>query len=282
MPFERISRTVLYAAAHYRDQPSLDRLAAVAGMSPAHFQRSFQRLVGVSPKSFVQHLTERAAAADLRAGKSVLGSALDAGLSGPGRLHDLIVQVEGATPGMVAAQGAGLVLVTGLLPTAFGPLFAAVAPRGLAYAAFAPQGVTRAAADLRRLWPHARLRPDRQAVARALDPFWSGQGRIRCWVPGTPFQIQVWRALARIGTGQVVSYRGLGRYAGTTGARAIGSAVAANPVALAIPCHRVIQASGAVGEYHWGADRKRALLAWEGAGCEPRPRQVRSRPSPPA
>lgn len=281
MIFDRIARSVMHAAVHYQDQPSLDRLATVAGMSPAHFQRTFQKLVGVSPKSFIQHLTERAAAARLRSGVSVLGSALDAGLSGPGRLHDLVVQVEGATPGMIAGGGAGLELTVGLLPTAFGPLFAALAPRGLAFAAFALRGVSQATAELRRLWPHARIRSDRTAVARILDPFWRGRGRIQCWVPGTPFQLQVWRALVRVHAGDVVSYGGLARRTGIAGARAVGSAVAANPVALAIPCHRVIQASGAAGEYHWGADRKRALLAWERAGSDPSPRQFTLRPSPP-
>jgi AraC family transcriptional regulator of adaptative response/methylated-DNA-[protein]-cysteine methyltransferase len=123
-----------------------------------------------------------------------------------------------------------------------------------------------AKAGLKRLWPKARQTDDAAAVAALLAPFWRRRGKVPVWVPGTPFQLQVWRALVRLPAGRTLSYQGLGRAAGLRGARAIGSAVARNPVALLIPCHRVIQASGAVGQYHWGSARKRALLALESAG----------------
>jgi AraC family transcriptional regulator of adaptative response/methylated-DNA-[protein]-cysteine methyltransferase len=265
MSMQRISRALLYAAAHYEEQPSLERLAAEAGLSPAHFQRRFQALAGISPKAFVQHLSAQAAGAALRRGRSVLQASLEAGLSGPGRLHDLTVKVEGVTPGQLAQRGEGLTLGVGRVDTPWGRLFAALAPRGIAYAAFSPgPGVP---AGLRRLWPQARLRPAAAAVARALAPFWHGGGRVDCWVPGSPFQLQVWRALVRLRPGQRLSYQGLARAAGLSGPRAVGGAVAANPVALLIPCHRVIRASGALGGYHWGPARKRALLAWEAAGA---------------
>ncbi|HXB97329.1 MAG TPA: methylated-DNA--[protein]-cysteine S-methyltransferase [bacterium] len=265
MSYERISQALLHAAAHYREQPSLEALAARAGYSPAHFQRRFQALVGLSPKSFVQHLSARRAAADLRSGKAVLDSALDAGLSGPGRLHDLMVQVEGATPGQVAGRGQGLVLRVAALPTPWGRLFAAQAPRGLAFAAFADGagGLARARRELRRLWPKAALHEDPSALRASLGRFQLGRGSAKLWVPGTPFQLQVWRALVRVPSGACLSYQGLAQAAGVAGARAVGSAVAANPVALLIPCHRVLRASGAVGDYHWGTERKAALLACE-------------------
>jgi AraC family transcriptional regulator of adaptative response/methylated-DNA-[protein]-cysteine methyltransferase len=270
MTYERISRALLYAAAHYRDQPTLADLAAQAGYSPAHFQRRFQALVGLSPKSFVQHLSARRAAADLRSGRPVLDSALDAGLSGPGRLHDLMVQVEGATPGQVAGRGQGLVLKVAALPTPWGRLFAAQAPRGLAFAAFADGagGLAQARRELRGLWPKATLRGNPTALRSSLGPFLRGRGASAVWVPGTPFQLQVWRALVRVPSGACLSYQGLARAAGVAGPRAVGSAVAANPVALLIPCHRVLRASGAVGGYHWGPERKAALLAWEAGRAE--------------
>jgi AraC family transcriptional regulator of adaptative response/methylated-DNA-[protein]-cysteine methyltransferase len=265
MSYERISKALLYAAAHYQEQPSLELLAAQAGYSPTHFQRRFQALVGLSPKSFVQHLSARHAAAGLRAGQAVLDSALEAGLSGPGRLHDLMVQVEGATPGQVAGRGQGLVLQVATLPTPWGRLFAARAPRGLAFAAFADgaDGLARARQELRRLWPKAGLRMNPAALRSSLGRFQRGRGTAAVWVPGTPFQLQVWRALVRVPSGACLSYQSLARAAGVAGPRAVGSAVATNPVALLIPCHRVLRASGAVGEYHWGPGRKAALLAWE-------------------
>ncbi len=263
MDLERISRALLYAAAHYQDQPSLEALAAHAHLSPAHFQRAFQRHVGLSPKAFIQHLSARQAAASLRRGRGVLQSSLDAGLSGPGRLHDLTIKVEGVSPGELARGGQGLTLKLARIATPFGRLFAALAPRGLAYAAFEGTDELPERVQLKQRWPKASLRWDRAAVERALRPFWKGQGEAQVWVPGSPFQLQVWRALVRVPAGQRLSYTRLGKAAGLKGARAIGSAVAKNPVALLIPCHRVIQASGAVGDYHWGSERKRALLAWE-------------------
>jgi AraC family transcriptional regulator of adaptative response/methylated-DNA-[protein]-cysteine methyltransferase len=266
MLLQRLSQAVLYAAGHYQEQPTLKSMAQVAGLSPAHFQRSFQRSVGISPKSFVQHLTAESASASLRKGRSVLDSALDSGLSGPGRLHDLIIQVEGATPGEVASQGEGMELQTAILPTACGSLFAAKATRGLAFAAFtdSPSTLRRAKAELSRLWPKARFKENAASVQRAMQ--FNGKDPLRCWVAGTPFQLQVWRALVRLPAGRSISYRGLASLAHLKGPRAIGGAVAANPIAILIPCHRVIQSSGALGNYHWGQDRKRALLALEGAG----------------
>jgi AraC family transcriptional regulator of adaptative response/methylated-DNA-[protein]-cysteine methyltransferase len=266
MSLERISRALLHAAAHYQEQPSLESLAAQAGLSPAHFQRQFQRLVGVSPKAFVQHLTARQAAVSLRLGKNVLDTSLEAGLSGPGRLHDLIIKVEGVSPGELAQGGQGLSLRWARCATPFGPLLAALAPRGIAYAAFETPDANGMEA-LRKRWPKAKLKQDLPAVEKALKPFWSGHGQAQCWVPGTAFQLQVWRALVKVPAGQRLSYQALADKAKLKGSRAVGSAVAANPVALLIPFHRVIQASGAVGEYHWGSERKRALLAWEAAGA---------------
>src|SRR5262249_52459276 len=115
----------------------------------------------------------------------------------------------------------------------------------------------------RQRWPHAVFKLDAQAAEKALRPFWRGQGQLQVWTAATAFQLQVWRALVQVPFGRKLSYQALAGKAGLKGALAVCTAVAANPVALLIPCHRVIQASGAVGEYHWGSERKRALLAWE-------------------
>jgi AraC family transcriptional regulator of adaptative response/methylated-DNA-[protein]-cysteine methyltransferase len=266
MSLETISRAILYAASHYQEQPSLEKLAQIAGLSPAHFQRTFQKSVGISPKRFIQHLTADAASQFLRSGRSVLDAALDSGLSGPGRLHDLMVSVEGATPGELASKGFGLEIKTALIPSVCGTLFAAKASRGLAYVAFVDNraALAEAKAGLRRHWPKAHFKEDKASVEKSLEG--NREGEIQCWVAGTAFQLQVWRALVRLPAGKTISYQGLAERSRLKGARAIGQAVASNPVALFIPCHRVIQASGALGGYHWGEGRKRALLALEGAG----------------
>src|ERR1700756_3438446 len=150
---DKIGRALLHGAEHYQEQPDLASLARVAGLSSTHFQREFQRLVGISPKAFIQHLSARRAVASLRAGQGVLQSSLEAGLSGPGRLHDLTIKVEGLSPGEVAAEAAGRVLHYGLFPSPFGMLFAAVAPRVLTYAGF--EGEAQGLAALRRRWPKA-------------------------------------------------------------------------------------------------------------------------------
>ena len=272
MSFDRISKALLYAAAHYQEQPSLEDLASQAGLSPAHFQRSFQRLVGLSPKSFVQHLTAKQAAASLRSGSSVLAASLDSGLSGPGRLHDLIVQVEGASPGEVASGGKGLLLQSGLVPTPWGSLFAAKAPRGLAFAAFIENpSAARAKAELRRLWPKAKISPQIKALKKGPGAALARQGQAGLLVAGQPFPAPgLARPAARpLREPHQLPGPGPGRRPQRSQGR--GSAVAANPLALLIPCHRVVRASGALGEYHWGSARKRGLLAREAALRPPAP-----------
>jgi AraC family transcriptional regulator of adaptative response/methylated-DNA-[protein]-cysteine methyltransferase len=200
----------------------------------------------------------------------VLDATLASGLSSPGRLHDLCVAVEAVTPGEIRSGGGGLTIRWGCHPSPFGACFIAATPRGVCRLAFSePVELDDHVADLRLEWPEATILQDapetRRLLGHVLESL-SGEptAPLSVLVKGTNFQIQVWRALVNIPVGRVVSYDRVAAAVGRPrGARAVGSAVGANRVAVLIPCHRVIRATGAVGQYHWGSDRKRALLAWE-------------------
>jgi AraC family transcriptional regulator of adaptative response/methylated-DNA-[protein]-cysteine methyltransferase len=269
--FSRVAQAIRYLCARVPEQPSLGEVAAQAGVSEFHFQRIFQKWAGISPKRFLQYLTLREAKALLLESRSVLEASLELGLSSPSRLHDLFVNIERMTPGQFKARAAGLTLDWAVAGTPFGPaLMAALEGRLCALSFLADEDPAPALAELRRRWPGAAVRQDRAALqpfVAALESRLRGEpGPLALALKGTPFQLRVWEALLRIPEGRVLSYGDLARQLGEPGAsRAVGSAIGRNPVAYLIPCHRVIQATGALGDYHWGADRKRAILALERA-----------------
>jgi len=272
--YERIARLIRFIDAHRAGQPSLEALAAQAGLSPFHFHRLFSAWAGVTPKDFLQCLTLAHARALLREGESVLGAAHAAGLSGPGRLHDLALGLEAATPGEIKSGGDGWILSAGFADTPFGDCLIAESPRGICHVSFLLQGQTAGDAleALREEWPRAKLRRDDTAARGLAAGMFMPPGAparvpsLRVLVRGSTFQVRVWRALLRIPAGAVVSYGALAKSLDSpSAARAVGSAVAKNSIAFLIPCHRVIRETGVVGEYRWGQERKRAILAWEGA-----------------
>lgn len=268
LDYARIGRAIDWLAAHYLDQPRLSDVAAAAGLSEAHLQRLFTRHVGVSPKKFVQYLTLDFAKERLGASESVLDAALDAGLSGPGRLHDLFVGVEAMSPGEWKARGAGLTIRYGWHPSPFGDCLLMATERGLCGLAFAlDAGRAATLADLSAGWERARLAEDADATRPYAERAFGGGGsRLDLVLRGTPFQLKVWEALLRIPSGALVTYEGLAARIGKPGAaRAVAGAVGANPISWLIPCHRVIRGSGIITGYRWGPARKRALLAWEAA-----------------
>jgi AraC family transcriptional regulator of adaptative response/methylated-DNA-[protein]-cysteine methyltransferase len=270
--YARVEKAIHFIEGNFRRQPGLEAVARVAGLSPFHFQRLFARWAGISPKRFLQFLTADYAALLLRESPDVLGAAYEAGLSGPGRLHDLIVNVYAATPGEVKSGGAGLAIRYGIRPSPFGDCFVAVTGRGICALSF-PSGdeVGEAVEALRRQWPNAGLVEDPKAAKAAADRiFPASPGTdprpLDVIVRGTNFQVRVWEALLRIPPGRAVTYEAVAETVGSPRAvRAVGNAVGANPVAYLIPCHRVIRKSGIFGNYRWGSARKAALLAWEAA-----------------
>ena len=268
--WRKMGRAIRFLSANYLNQPTLEDAADAVGLSPFHFQRLFSRYVGVSPKNFVAHLTLGHAKGGLKAGNSLLDTALDAGLSGPSRLHDLCLKIEAMTPGDYAKGGEGVAIDTGFHASPFGTALVMATAKGVCGIAFADEGdEKKALADMKARWPRAAFTdaPERtkKFAARLFNPAASRE-ELRLHLLGTPWQIKVWEALLAIPEGRMTTYRAVAQLAGNaSAARATGAAVGRNPLAWIFPCHRVLGSNGAMTGYHWGLDRKRAMLAVEQA-----------------
>ena len=275
--FQRISEALDWLAAHRDQQPGLSQIADATGMSRFHLQRTFQRWAGVSPKKFLQALTREAAITRLRRGESVLDAALGSGLSGPGRLHDLLVTTDALTPGEARRGGAGVTLRHGFGDCLFGRALIAWNERGISFLGFCNEVEPHAArAELQHRWPEARYVGDPSGARNWLDRIFATapDTPLPLWLRGSPFQLQVWEALLAIPEDTSVSYGQIARALGKPGAaRAVGNAVGDNPVAWVIPCHRVIRQMGELGGYHWGLATKSAMIGYEHARA-----RVRLRP----
>ena len=272
--YDRVGQAIEFLEGHFRAQPTLQDLGDHLGLSPAHMQRIFTRWAGISPKKFLQLVTHSHARDLLADHASVLDATYDVGLSGPSRLHDLFVSCEAMSPGEVKAQGSSLQLTYGFHPSPFGEALYVMSGRGLAGIAFAddtPGARAIALADMQSRWPLATFRQAPEASAGLAASAFTGTPRekIPLLLIGTPFQIQVWQALLRVPLGQATTYADVAAHIGRPKAvRAVGTAIGRNPISFLIPCHRVLRGSGALGGYHWGLTRKRAILAWEAAQIE--------------
>lgn len=268
--YTRIERAIGYLEEHALEQPTLAEVADHIGLSSFHFQRLFKTWAGVSPKRFLQYLTIEHAKALLQESASILDTALEVGLSGPGRLHDLFVSIEAMTPGEYKKRGEDLQIGYGFHATPFGECLLAVTPRGICSLGFVePGNRAEALKELQSTWSKAVLVenpiPGNGIITQIFEPkTGQEQAPIKVLLKGTNFQIKVWEALLRIPEGAVVSYGALAQKLGRPGAsRAVGNAVGHNPIACLIPCHRVLRASGELGGYHWGTQRKKAILTRE-------------------
>ncbi len=262
--YNRIEQAIYYLEQHAQAQPELKDVASHIGLSEYHFQRLFTRWVGISPKRFLQFLTKENAKEMLQR-SSVLDAALSSGLSSPGRLHDLMVNTEAVTPGEFKGRGAGLTIRYGFHPSPFGECLVGLTERGICYFGFVEKDKPGTLAVLRSEWRFATLVEDPASTAPAIDPlFGLGGGPISLYLVGTNFQLKVWEALLRIPPGSVTTYQSLASFIGQPNAsRAVGNAVAHNPIAWLIPCHRVIRKMGEFGNYRYGPARKKAILGWE-------------------
>ncbi|MCC0030737.1 MAG: methylated-DNA--[protein]-cysteine S-methyltransferase [Brucellaceae bacterium] len=268
--YEIVRRVIETISLDYRDQPSLDRLAASAGLTPTALQKLFTRWAGLSPKAFLQAVTLDHARRLLDEGMPLLETSLEVGMSGPGRLHDLFVTHEAMSPGDYKTRGAGLTIRYGYHISPFGIALVMVTDRGLCGLAFAdPGGEAASLADMRSRWPNATYVEDIAATApyaaRVFDPgHWRRDEPLRVVMIGTDFQLRVWKALLNIPMGRATTYSSLACEIGAPKAsRAVGAAVGANPLSFVVPCHRAVGKSGALTGYHWGLTRKRAILGWE-------------------
>ena len=266
--YETVRNVLAHLSENWREQPSLTDLARPAGLSEDQLQKLFTRWAGLTPKAFLQALTLDHARAMLQDQASILDTALNSGLSGPGRLHDLFIAHEAMSPGAYKAKGQGLVISYAFHPSPFGLALLMVTTHGLCGLGFADTGQESAALqDMRSRWPNASF-VENSAItapyaARVFGQIKDGQP-LRITMIGTDFEIKVWETLLKIPQGRAVTY---GEIAASLGkpkaARAVGGAVGKNPISFVVPCHRVLGASGALTGYHWGLTRKRAILGWE-------------------
>jgi AraC family transcriptional regulator of adaptative response/methylated-DNA-[protein]-cysteine methyltransferase len=271
--YKLIEQAIRFLEQNFRQQPDLQAVAAHVGLSEYHFQRLFTRWVAISPKKFVQFLTLNYAKELLAESHSLLETTYEAGLSSPGRLHDLFITHEAVTPGEYKRRGDGLAIAYGFHATPFGDCLLGVTDRGICGLSFAASGRRGPVLDaLAADWPLADLAPDEGRTRPFIDQIFAPtttaakQSPLPLFLKGTNFQIQVWQALLRIGPGTAVTYSDVAQLAGRPKAvRAVGTAVGRNPIAYLIPCHRVIRQTGSFGQYQWGLTRKKAILGWEAA-----------------
>jgi AraC family transcriptional regulator, regulatory protein of adaptative response / methylated-DNA-[protein]-cysteine methyltransferase len=271
--YDLIRRAIAFLSETWAEQPSLDRLAQHLGLSPAHCQKLFKRWCGLSPKEFVQAITVDHARNLLQGSASIFDAALEVGLSGGSRLHDLFVSHEAMTPGDYKRRGEGVEMVYGFHASPFGEALLIASERGVAGLAFVNEdaGQTRqeALGDMMRRWPKAHYVEKPVATARHASMIfnatkWSREQPVRLVMIGTDFDVRVWETLLKIPMGRAVSYTDIARHIGSPSAsRAVGSAVGRNPISFVVPCHRVLRGDGTLGGYHWGLTRKRALIGWE-------------------
>ncbi len=266
--YRRIEQAIYFLEKNRGRQPGLKEIAQSVHLSEYHFHRLFKRWAGISPKRFLQALTLERAKEALKGSGSLLDVTAQAGLSSPGRLHELFVNLEAVTPDAFRKQGAGLMIRYGFHPSPFGECLVAVTDRGISNLAFVPQGGrSRAVDELRQQWKHAEVLEDPSSTRLYAEGIFRGvrtDGPLTLTVRGTNFQIKVWKALLSIPQGSAVSYEDIAWKIGRPRAvRAVANAVAHNPVAYLIPCHRVIRKTGAIGGYRWGDQRKKAMLVRE-------------------
>jgi AraC family transcriptional regulator of adaptative response/methylated-DNA-[protein]-cysteine methyltransferase len=270
--YSRIAQAINYIEANAHRQPDLNELATHVGLSEYHFQRLFTRWAGLSPKRFLQFLTRENAKALLANAGNLLDATYAAGLSSPGRLHDLFVQTEAVTPGEYKTKGTGVEIVYGFHPTPFGECLLALTGRGICFLAFVEKDRSSALKELQRSWSNATLTEAPLLTAPVVEQIFSPGSRgplLHLHLRGTNFQIKVWEALLALPPGHVTTYQALAEQVGSSSsARAVGNALACNPVAYLIPCHRVLQKSAHFGNYRYGQTRKKAILAWEMAATK--------------
>ncbi|GGG96277.1 methylated-DNA--[protein]-cysteine S-methyltransferase [Pedobacter zeae] len=267
--FNRIAKAISYIKANFKTQPGLEEIAEEVNLSPFHFQRLFSEWAGTTPKRFLQYISIGYAKEMLKENQSLFDTALETGLSGTSRLHDLFVNIEGMTPGEYKNGGENLHINYSFAESPFGNIIVASTSKGICHIAFYDDE-TIALANLQRQFPAARyqqiLDKEQQNALYIFGHDWSKLHQIKLHLKGTDFQLKVWEALLKIPMGKLTTYGSIAKQLQNPNAsRAVGTAIGDNPVAFLIPCHRVIQSSGALGGYHWGTSRKTAIIGWEAA-----------------
>lgn len=271
--YERIEKAIIYLKENFREQPELDEVAKQVHISPFHFQRMFKDWAGVSPKKFLQYISLEHAKKMLLQNHSLADTSFETGLSGTSRLHDLFISIEGMTPGEFKNEGEQLHINYSFAESPFGNIIVASTGKGICHLAFANEPAE-AFLLLQSKFKKASFTQITDTIQQnALFVFtqdWKNLSKIKLHLKGTAFQLKVWEALLKIPMGGLSTYSGIASEIGNGKAsRAVGTAIGNNPVAFLIPCHRVIQSTGVIGQYHWGSSRKTAIVGWEAARAFP-------------
>ena len=270
--FNRITAAINYIQANFKSQPSLEEIAEKVNLSPFHFQKLFSEWAGTSPKRFLQYISISHAKKLLKENETLFNTALETGLSGTGRLHDLFINIEGMTPGEYKNGGENLYINYSFAESPFGNLIVASTQKGICHIAFYNEELS-ALRNLKKLFPLSSYKQmmylDQQNALFIFNHDWKKLNQIKLHLKGTDFQLKVWETLLKIPMGKLSTYGAIAdKLQNPKASRAVGTAIGDNPVAFLIPCHRVIQSSGALGGYHWGMDRKSAIIGWEAAKAE--------------
>jgi AraC family transcriptional regulator of adaptative response/methylated-DNA-[protein]-cysteine methyltransferase len=268
--YRRIEKAILYIEQNFKSQPTLEEIAQSVNLSKFHFQRLFKSWAGVTPSQFLHYLTVDYAKRQLRESHSIFETSLNAGLSSAGRLHDLFVSFEAMSPGEYKQEGAGLIIHYGFHPTPFGQCVVAVTKRGICGLRFlSSDNQTSVLDEIKQEWPRAEFNENPSKTKQIIDDVFSTinaneSKRIHLLIKGTNFQVNVWQALLAVPFGSLVSYQTIADSIHKPSAsQAVGNAIARNPIAYIIPCHRVINKTGKVHNYRWGTSRKQAIVGWE-------------------
>lgn len=270
--YKLIADSIFWLCEHQDEQPGLDELAGQSGLSPQYLQRLFQDWAGVTPKQFLKYLTKTHALKRLGEGQTVLNTAIETGLSGPGRLHDLLITTEAMTPGEARRKASGVDITYGYGDTPFGQALIAWTTKGICFLGFSREiGEQHAWDHFTQQWPDAVLQQDSQSAQQKLALIFDGsrQQELKLWLRGSPFQLRIWEALLKLPVGIHCTYGQLATHIGKSGAsQATGSAIGRNPISWLIPCHRVINSLGTLGGYRWGLNTKQAMIGYEAAVVE--------------
>ncbi len=271
--YSRIEAAIKFIDAKFKEQPSLEEIAAAVHLSPHHFQKLFLEFAGTTPKKYLQYLSLNYAKFLLREeGSNLFTTSEEIGFSSTSRLHDLFVQLEGMTPATFKNYAKNTSIYFDVVPTRFGQLLLANTDTAVCYAAFFDDehlAITHLKAYFLQGNLTQKNHPLQQTVVNFINESTVPQNKIKLQVQGTPFQLKVWEALLQIPCGAVQTYGAIAQAIKQAGAsRAVGTAIGSNPISFLIPCHRVIQSSGQTGGYMWGPLRKKAILGWEAAQLE--------------
>lgn len=267
--YQRVAKAITYIREHATEQPPLDDVAEAVHLSPYHFHRMFKEWAGVTPKEFLQYISLSHAKELLNENQTIEEATFHTGLSSSSRLHDLFVNIEGMTPGEFKKQGESLGIRYHFSESPFGNVLIASTGKGICRLNFVEEE-DESLRELKDSWPNATIIKGKdkhtQNMERIFANDWENPDEIKLHIHGTDFQLKVWEALLKIPSGQLASYSDVAQDIGNPKAsRAVGSALANNPVAYLIPCHRVIKKVGGIGEYRWGSTRKTAIIGWEAA-----------------